>query len=154
MYIDLPQKNHNLMDEIKIISKSNDKYLSSILWELEKEIFGVASWTEKNLEDHILNHNCIFYVYNEKIIAYLLYLDGIESNELLRIGVRPNYRKKGFALKLVQTLINQNKSIFLEVRRDNFSGIKLYEKIGFKMIGKRKKYYNDGMDGIVYLLEI
>jgi len=142
------------MTAIKVISKSNDKYFSSILWELEKEIFGNSSWTENNLDDHLLNHNSILYTFNEKIVAYLLYLESLESNELLRIGVLPEFRRKGFAIKLIQTLISFEKSIYLEVRLDNSNGIKLYEKIGFKMIGKRNKYYNDGMDGLIYFLEI
>jgi ribosomal-protein-alanine N-acetyltransferase len=142
------------MTAIKVISKSNDKTFSPILWNLEKEIFGDSSWTENNLDEHLSNHNTILYTFNEKIVAYLLYLDGLESNELLRIGVLPDFRRKGFAIKLIQSLINLNKSIYLEVRSDNLYGIKLYEKMGFKMIGKRKKYYNDGMDGLVYLLAI
>jgi [ribosomal protein S18]-alanine N-acetyltransferase len=142
------------MTAIKVISKSNDKTFSPILWNLEKEIFGDSSWTEKNLDEHLSNHNTILYTFNEKIVAYLLYLDGIESNELLRIGVLPDFRRKGFAIKLIQSLINLNKSIYLEVRSDNLYGTTLYEKMGFKMIGKRKKYYNDGMDGLVYLLAI
>jgi ribosomal-protein-alanine N-acetyltransferase len=142
------------MTAIKVISKSNDKTFSPILWNLEKEIFGDSSWTEKNLDEHLSNHNTILYTFNEKIVAYLLYLDGLESNELLRIGVLPDFRRKGFAIKLIQSLINLNKSIYLEVRSDNLFGITLYEKMGFKMIGKRKKYYNDGMDGLVYLLAI
>jgi [ribosomal protein S18]-alanine N-acetyltransferase len=142
------------MTAIKVISKSNDKTFSPLLWNLEKEIFGDSSWTEKNLDEHLSNHNTILYTFNEKIVAYLLYLDGIESNELLRIGVLPDFRRKGFAIKLIQSLINLNKSIYLEVRSDNLYGTTLYEKMGFKMIGKRKKYYNDGMDGLVYLLAI
>jgi ribosomal-protein-alanine N-acetyltransferase len=142
------------MTAIKVIYKSNDKTFSPILWNLEKEIFGDSSWTEKNLDEHLSNHNTILYTFNEKIVAYLLYLDGLESNELLRIGVLPDFRRKGFAIKLIQSLINLNKSIYLEVRSDNLFGITLYEKMGFKMIGKRKKYYNDGMDGLVYLLAI
>ena len=142
------------MTAIKLIYKSNDKTFSPILWNLEKEIFGDSSWTENNLDEHLSNHNTILYTFNEKIVAYLLYLDGLESNELLRIGVLPDFRRKGFAIKLIQSLINLNKSIYLEVRSDNLFGITLYEKMGFKMIGKRKKYYNDGMDGLVYLLAI
>ncbi len=142
------------MTVIKVISKSNDKYFSMILWELEKEIFGDSSWTEKNLDDHLLNHNSIICSFNEEIVAYLLYLDGYDSNELLRIGVLPSFRRKGLAVKLIQSLINLNKSIYLEVRSDNLNGITLYEKIGFKMIGKRKNYYNDGMEGLVYFLEL
>ena len=34
-------------------------------------------------------------------------------------------------------------SITLEVRESNVPALKLYEKLGFKAAGKRKKYYSD-----------
>jgi ribosomal-protein-alanine N-acetyltransferase len=140
------------MEETKIISKINDKSISLILWNLEVEIFKENSWTFKNLEDHLISHNCILISQCEKAIAYLLYLEGLDSNELLRIGVLPSFRNKGYGFKLIQTLIRQEKSIYLEVRNDNHLAIPLYEKIGFQRIGMRKKYYKDGMDGLIYFL--
>ena len=41
-----------------------------------------------------------------------------------------------------------DKSITLEVREDNISAIKVYEKLGFKRKAIRKNYY-DGVDGIL-----
>ncbi len=140
------------MEETKIISKINDKSISQILWNLEVEIFKENSWTLKNLEDHLLSHNCILTTHSENVIAYLLYLEGLDSNELLRIGVLPGFRNKGYGYKLIQTLFRQEKSIYLEVRDDNYSAISLYEKTGFELIGKRKKYYKDGTNGLIYFL--
>ena len=43
----------------------------------------------------------------------------------------------------------------LEVRTSNNSAIKLYEKIGFKTLRVRKKYYSDtGEDAYVMLYEL
>jgi len=36
-----------------------------------------------------------------------------------------------------------DKTVFLEVRENNFSAISLYKKIGFKEINIRKNYYKD-----------
>ena len=44
-------------------------------------------------------------------------------------------------------------SITLEVRESNLPALKLYEKLGFKVAGKRKKYYSDnGEDALIMWL--
>ncbi len=43
--------------------------------------------------------------------------------------------------------------IDLEVRADNRSAIRAYEKNGFVKIGLRRAYYSDGIDALLYRLE-
>jgi len=45
------------------------------------------------------------------------------------------------------------KFIHLEVRSNNYSAISLYEKIGFKISGERKNYYNN-CDAKLYVYEV
>lgn len=69
-----------------------------------------------------------------------------EVLDIIDIVIYEEYRKKGFASKLLQYVIDNNKNvekIMLEVREDNYPAIKLYEKFDFKKIGERKKYYKD-----------
>ncbi len=44
-------------------------------------------------------------------------------------------------------------AIDLEVRADNRSAIRAYEKNGFAKVGLRKAYYADGVDAVLYRLE-
>jgi ribosomal-protein-alanine N-acetyltransferase len=56
-----------------------------------------------------------------------------------------------------QARLQQCSSMFLEVRPSNPSGIRLYEKKGFVIVGKRPAYYraSDGReDAIVMRLDI
>lgn len=95
----------------------------------------------------------IIYKNNENILGYLYYsdiYDRIEINELL---VFNSYRRKGYASKMLECLINKNKDISLEVKCDNINAINLYEKYGFKKVAVRHGYY-DGIDGNLMILEM
>ena len=44
--------------------------------------------------------------------------------------------------------------IYLEVSSSNMPALNLYSRLGFKKVGIRKKYYQDGMDAILMTLYI
>ena len=67
--------------------------------------------------------------------------------EILNLAVDPAHRRKGFGRQLVRQILTewQKRSvqrIFLEVRESNSGAIKLYEGLGFRLVGRRKKYYS------------
>lgn len=65
---------------------------------------------------------------------------------LNNIAVKEEYRQKGVATSLINTLIDKLKengivSLTLEVRPSNTPAISLYKKIGFKVCGRRRDFY-------------
>ena len=60
------------------------------------------------------------------------------------------------AKKMIDNIIfsPRIKNVYLEVSRLNESAIRLYEKIGFRENGVRKKYYSNGADAILYKMEL
>ena len=82
----------------------------------------------------------------------------LDECTIFDIGCLPNYRRKGIAYGLLNTLINKCKqenflTVTLEVRSENIPAIKLYEKCGFECVGKRKYYYkNPKDDALIYTL--
>jgi len=75
--------------------------------------------------------------------------------ELLRIGVDPGERRQGLARALVAAglaRLRQEKVevCHLEVRADNQGAIALYEELGFERTGRRRGYYRDGTDALLY----
>ncbi len=91
---------------------------------------------------------------NEKLVGYAIILDSIDIFEIVKIGVETEFRKQGIGEILLKDIISKSpKSIHLEVRESNLPAIKLYKKMGFENIFKRKKYYGDtGEDAIVMAL--
>ena len=118
------------------------------LYELEKENFPLyEQYSLSQLQECLTSTNYIIYklVSNETIISYIILLKVVDEYEILKICTLSCLKKQGFASKLLKTIIekeNINK-IFLEVRESNISAQKLYLSNGFKVIGKRAKYYGN-----------
>ena len=70
---------------------------------------------------------------------------------LLTLCVHPDYQQRGYGRKMFMLLLERAFKLeaevcFLEVRPSNDAAIKLYQSMGFKVIGERKNYY-PGKDG-------
>jgi len=74
---------------------------------------------------------------------------------LYSIAIDPGYRGHGLAALLLsdaerQSALRGRRSLRLEVREDNESAIRLYERLGFRRIGARSGYYADGATALRY----
>ena len=70
------------------------------------------------------------------------------------VAVSGDFRRQGVATKLLRALSDAAaeegiKDITLEVRPSNKAAIALYEGLGFRREGLRKKYYDDLEDAII-----
>ena len=76
--------------------------------------------------------------------------------------VLPEYRRQGLATLLMIDVIDKAvelgvTSVFLEVSEGNLKAKSMYKKLGFKNVGKRKKYYKNNStrsDAIVKKLSL
>jgi ribosomal-protein-alanine N-acetyltransferase len=87
-----------------------------------------------------------------RIVGFLLSREITQGeHEILNLAVDPSARRKGVALRLLESeLVRGQGSWFLEVRESNAPAIALYESLGFRRVGVRKNYYNDpSEEGIV-----
>ncbi len=114
---------------------------------LHKECFAEKAWTAQDFTD-LKKSGC-------EIIAsengFLVWRTVADETEIITLGVRPIARGTGIGdalLGLLEQEIGDGK-IFLEVSADNKAAIKLYERNGYKEIGKRKNYYGGKTDAIV-----
>ena len=79
---------------------------------------------------------------------------GIFPSYITNIAVLPEMRQRGVGKALLEKLIEyavNKKLVFLtlEVRVSNKAAISLYEKCGFKEIGRRKNYYEGREDALL-----
>ncbi len=84
----------------------------------------------------------------EEVAGYCIYQMVFEVAEVLRIATHGDYQKKGVAWGLLDELDRRCRAkgvtrILLEVRADNVSALRLYEKHGFYQIDVRTGYYKD-----------
>ena len=93
------------------------------------------------------------------LAAYAAFRLGPGEGELLRIASAPRARGRGAAHALLAAGLSQFLSAgccqcHLEVRADNASAIRLYERVGFERLGVRRSYYSDGANAITFALTL
>ena len=94
---------------------------------------------------------------DDKIIGYAGFWISYEYATITKVTIHPSLRGKGLSKILLKDLIDRCFSlgadiISLEVRESNIIAQNLYTSLGFNKEGKRKKYYDDGEDAVVMLL--
>ncbi|HVP27472.1 MAG TPA: ribosomal protein S18-alanine N-acetyltransferase [Candidatus Bathyarchaeia archaeon] len=128
------------------------------LCEIEKICFKAEAFTKQQIASLLADYNSVSLVAKENnhIVGFIIGSIYFERNALtghiLTIDVLPVQWGKGIGTRLLREIEELFKAknvnaCRLEVREDNLAAINLYEKFGYKVIGKLKSYY-DGADGI------
>ena len=127
--------------EIENISYPNPWQLSSFKGEIENR--------------PISNPYVIIYRPLEKIIGYIIYWHIRNEVQISNIAISPEYRQLGVGEGVLRKILlemrhKEAEFVFLEVRPSNLSARRLYEKLGFAILGLRKGYYrNPSEDAII-----
>ncbi len=109
---------------------------------LEKKAFYVLGYVEQGI-----------------LVGYLAYSLVLEEMEVLNLGVHPDFRRRGIGRALMLDLMKRCRDLeikrgLLDVKETNIPAKALYESLGFKKVGVRKKYYPDTReDAHLYDLE-
>jgi [ribosomal protein S18]-alanine N-acetyltransferase len=117
-------------------------------------------WTELNIADSIRSgYHCVQLVGGtDTVLGYFIAMQGADEVHLLNITVDPTLQRQGWGRVLLDALAlwargQQAQWLWLEVRVGNLQAITVYERFGFRRVGKRKDYYpalhNSREDAIV-----
>ena len=94
------------------------------------------------------------------VVGYIVTWTIHDEVHILNIAVHQEFRKMGLGEMLLRDCLGFSAEAglnfaILEVRTSNTPAIKLYEKIGFRVLRVRKKYYSDtGEDAFVMMYEL
>lgn len=83
-----------------------------------------------------------------EVIAYIGAWLVVDEVHITTLAVKKSHRRKGIASRLIETLIEAAspggaRYFTLEVRPSNKAALRFYEKYGFSVLGRRRRYYND-----------
>ena len=85
------------------------------------------------------------YMNGDKVLGYIeiRLVDGVL--DIMNLFVNEEERKKGIATSLMNEMFEKEKysRIMLEVNENNVEAIRLYNKLGFKEISLRNRYYGE-----------
>ncbi|MDO4607913.1 MAG: ribosomal protein S18-alanine N-acetyltransferase [Clostridia bacterium] len=112
---------------------------------IESECF-TTPWSEGAILDS-MNAKTHFYI--AKVCGVAAGYMGVSivcgEGYVTNIAVLPEFRNQGIAKQILNTVIKSHKNelefISLEVRMSNDAAISLYKKIGFEVVGTRKRFY-------------
>ena len=113
-------------------------------------------WSMKGLIGDLANQSTESYVavYEGRALGFCSFIT-TEDAELVFICTHPLCRRQGVGEKLLREAIvalpKTVNSIVLEVRSQNEPAIKMYEKMGFVTLGKRKNFYSFPEDDAIVM---
>jgi ribosomal-protein-alanine N-acetyltransferase len=96
---------------------------------------------------------CLAAVQERRIVGYVICARYDEAFHVMDIAVDPDHRRGGVASGLLDGVFEragEDANFTLEVRVSNVGAIALYERYGFRGVGRRPRYYADnGEDAII-----
>ena len=142
-----------MSDMAILIEDASIKYLDR-LYQIEVECFKKEAFTKQQIAHLLTDYSSMGLVAKEdgNIIGFVIgriYAETkLLAGHILTIDVSPTHRHMGIAQKLLEEIekIFRNKGAKecrLEVREDNIVALRLYEKLGYKRIGKLHNYYGN-----------
>lgn len=115
--------------------------------QIERECFSTP-WSKEAIMSELEKENTYMVVAfdGEELCGYAGMYFVCDEGYITNVAVSENHRRCGIGTCLVDNLLNFSKCqhlsfLSLEVRKSNFTAIKLYNKMGFVGVGERKNFY-------------
>ena len=123
---------------------------------IEKKSFA-SHWSSQTFADEFSSGNGHYTALKDggRILGYSGFRYVLDEGHITTLAVSPRFRKKGIGTKLIAQLIADAKAkglkkLYLEVRQSNVAAQKIYKKLGFKILDRRREYYqHPGEDALV-----
>lgn len=90
----------------------------------------------------------------ERVVGFVIVWLILDEVHILNVAVEPGLRRRGIARMLLGELLGRAAArgfslSTLEVRVGNTPAIELYRGLGFRTVGRRRRYYSDGEDALI-----
>lgn len=128
---------------------------------IEKAWPTAAGWSQEQLAAEAARPDALFSVAEEKGAVAAYVVARLEAGELrvYAVGVEPSFARRGLARRVLSWTLAQAKAAgcakaSLEVGAKNEAAIGLYQAAGFRVVGRRPKFYNDGSDALLLDLRL
>jgi len=113
------------------------------------------SWDEASLKSLLSGPGVSAHLAeDDEICGFILTRVAVDEAEIITIAVSPDRRQRGIASRLLDNALARDAAsgairVFLEVASQNVPARSLYERRGFREVGRRRAYYADGDDALV-----
>lgn len=118
-----------------------------------------AGWTTAQLRQEAASPDALFFVVEAagRVVSYALARKALDEAQIVAVGTAPEAARRGHGRAALEALLAAAreaglKRAALEVSERNEPAKALYASSGFRVVGRRPKFYNDGSDAL--LLEL
>jgi ribosomal-protein-alanine N-acetyltransferase len=107
-------------------------------------------WGTEEFEQILIERNALAHRLRlgGSTIGFIVSRTAADEAEILSVAVAQKHRGHGFSRDLLRTHLGHLaghglKKVFLEVEENNRPARALYERAGFRVVGRRERYYKD-----------
>ena len=118
-------------------------------------------WTRKHFEAELASKTAVLLVLEQdgEPAGYAGYWRVPPEAQITTVAVHPGRAGRGLGRWLLEALLAAARGeglrrVTLEVSAGNKPALRLYERTGFQVVGRRAKFYNDGSDAILMDLNL
>lgn len=122
------------------------------VYRINRENFTTDAWSRYAFEREFDNKYSRRFVLelNGKVVGYIIYWVVQDEATIMTFAVDREHQNRGLGEYLLKETIKRVSAnrILLDVRKTNIKAIKLYRKLGFRLVSERKAYYSDGENAL------
>lgn len=113
---------------------------------------------EQSLED--LGATCLVAWDAEGVVGYVVCWFFGDRMLIANLAVRPEKQRRGWGTRLLEAALKAARAehvtvVYLDVRESNAEAIRLYRRFGFRVVGRRPRYYTKPVeDALVMMREL
>jgi ribosomal-protein-alanine N-acetyltransferase len=129
---------------------------------IEKRSFPLP-WSENSFRSDLTTNSAAHLLVAEqkngagrRIAGYAAYWLVVDEAHLSTLAVDPELRRQGIGERILRDAMlhaarNGADMMTLEVRVSNEAARRLYEKLGFRVVGRRPRYYKDNLEDAILM---
>ncbi len=144
---------------MQIETLNGTSYIDEML-KIEKKAFA-SHWNKQSFIDELSSENGLYLgaFDKSKIVGYTGLRHVLDEGHITTLAVDRRHRKKGVGTFLISKLLERAKEIglsqvYLEVRQSNLIAQKIYKKHGFKILDRRREYYQHPVEDALVMQNI
>ena len=138
------------------LNKDNINDYIDIIHKYEESVFNDEAYSKELLLNSITGYDNIDILLDDKtLIGYIIYRY-VDVIHLLKIFIDDKFKGNGYAKLLLDNMIKNSNGInkvYLEVRKNNISAIRFYEKNNFQIIDTKKNYFINPNDDALIMVK-
>ena len=113
-------------------------------------------WDEDEIRRLLLDRNvaALRMTIGSKLVGFILSRTAADEAEILSVAIAPGWKGRSLSRPLLDLHLRRLagigiRSVYLEVGESNVPACRLYRRAGFREVGRRQGYYEDGATALI-----